>query len=329
MYDPVQKTSAVQLVRQWMTNFTIEQGPDGLTFSVPVAVQQTIGKNLRMPEALAEWLTDLRLLRHIPLAYLVPDPALLPAESIRFFNVDYNWIDRVVDGVFAAANTGTVDATFTYTMLGMIRAEIDKRISTMASENGDTSNWAHGTKPMTGMLMRSEIVRRWPDMILEAFHDTNENEAKRAAILRAEPISRDIYIALFAGQPQRLHIKEPFFGVRFGVEKGQAPNQKKYFVDKKGEQGQELNGQHEVLFDAKTRKLNITNLGTKAGNSSRMMALHLEQLPYQQVFLSTTKEEQGSRVPTINPMFKVRKGRVMQMERYVAQYQRSVEVEKL
>jgi hypothetical protein len=329
MYDPVQKTSAIQLVRQWMTNFTVQQGPDGLTFSAPLAVQQGIGKNLKMPEALSEWLIDLRLLRHIPLAYLVPDPALLPPESIRFFNVDYNWIDRVIDGVFAAANTGTVDATFTYTLLGMIRSYIDTRLSTLASDSGDTSNWKHGVKPMTGMLMRSEIVRRWPDMILEAFHDKTESEAARAAILRAEPISRDIYIALFAGQPARLHIKEPFFGVRFGVEKGQGASNKKYFVDKRGEQGQELTGQHEVLFDAGTRKLNIGNLATKTGNSSRMISLHLEQLPYRQVFLNTTKEEQGSRVPTVSPMFNARKGRVMQMEKYVARYQRALEVEKL
>jgi len=110
-----------------------------------------------LPQRLYDWLRDLQLLRNIPLCYLVPDSALLPPESIRFFNVDRTWVERVIDGVFAAANTGTVDITYSVAMIDTVRATITQ----------DRQWWQK--EGLTGMLIRSDLVRRWPDMISWAF----------------------------------------------------------------------------------------------------------------------------------------------------------------
>src|SRR5262249_9248244 len=133
MYPPVNKQTSVAAVAEWVGKFTIETTPDGLSMSPPVS-EKSLFDGLMIPAHLLGWLTDLRLLRNIPLSYLVPDPELLPPEAIRFFHVDYTWIDRVIDGVFAAANTGTVDATFSYFYLRNSREELDKRMDALALE---------------------------------------------------------------------------------------------------------------------------------------------------------------------------------------------------
>ena len=65
--------------------------------------------SIKIPQPLLDWLLDRLLLRGMPLCYLVPDAQLLPAESIRVFHVNPTWIDRLIDGVFAAADLGTVE----------------------------------------------------------------------------------------------------------------------------------------------------------------------------------------------------------------------------
>lgn len=53
------------------------------------------------------WLTKLRLLEGVPFPYIVPSEGMLPNESIRFFHLDRNWLDALVDG---ALSTGVLDS---------------------------------------------------------------------------------------------------------------------------------------------------------------------------------------------------------------------------
>ena len=54
-----------------------------------------------------QWLTRLRLMEGVPFNYIVPSEEMLPNESIRFFHVDRNWLDALVDG---ALSTGVMDS---------------------------------------------------------------------------------------------------------------------------------------------------------------------------------------------------------------------------
>ena len=54
-----------------------------------------------------KWLTRLRLLDGVPFPYIVPSDGMLPNESIRFFHLDRNWLDALVDG---ALSTGVLDS---------------------------------------------------------------------------------------------------------------------------------------------------------------------------------------------------------------------------
>src|SRR5690242_6608316 len=109
MYASLNQKSGVASVNSQVALVTVSGAPDGL--QVNTSGVGTGGK-AGITDRLRDYLLDVRLLRKIPLPYLVPDPALLPTESIRFFHVDLTWAERVIDGIFSAANTGTLDTTY-------------------------------------------------------------------------------------------------------------------------------------------------------------------------------------------------------------------------
>ena len=57
-------------------------------------------------DSVVAWLTRLRLLEGVPFSYIVSSEEMLPNESIRFFHMDRNWLDALVDG---ALSTGILD----------------------------------------------------------------------------------------------------------------------------------------------------------------------------------------------------------------------------
>lgn len=297
MYDPINSKSGVQAASDWLSGFGVSETADGLTFAPPGP--SLFGSAVGMPDRLRNWLIDLRLLRRIPLCYLVPDDALLPAESIRFFHLDPTWVDRVIDGVFAMASTGTVDFAFNCTLLAMVREALDNDLIDIAKQQVPGTSWTPATG-ITGVLIRSELTRRWPDMSVRAYANLDPDALITMPVLRAETVSKDIYIALFAGEPAMVEIAEPNVGIRFGVESAD-PNTSAppYKVDRRNPDGSSPNTTPiEVeLWSQSRRTLKIKQLATDIdpGNpSSRMVALHLEQRPYVQEFKSTRPESRGS-----------------------------------
>jgi len=51
------------------------------------------------------WLARRRVLEGIPFQYLVPTEDALPPETIRFFHIDRNWLDALIDGCLSVALT--------------------------------------------------------------------------------------------------------------------------------------------------------------------------------------------------------------------------------
>jgi hypothetical protein len=335
MYAPINEKSGVEVAHTWLEKFAVQASADGLVVTPPQA--DDFYDDISIPEHLRTWLLDLRLLRHIPLAYFVPDVALLPAESIRFFHVDATWMDRVIDGAFSAANTGTLDMNFNVGLLGSVREALDADLLALAQDQVPATQWEPGKSQMTGMLIRSELVRRWPDLIVEAYEKTNKTGP--IALLRAEPISRDLYLALFAGVPKLVLVKEPFKGVRFGVEPvAENSSSPPYKVDKRKPDGSDKAGSINIVLKDK-RVIDVTALAAAAisgqpapanspANKPRMVALHLEQRPYVQEFKSTVPEPRGSIPPPANQDFVLlSKGRVMNLAPLKARAAKLAELE--
>ena len=311
MYSKINTQSGAASVSSDLGNFTVSgNATDGLTVDVSNMVFPVTAT---MPDRLYNWLLDLRLLRNIPLDYLVPDSALLPTESIRFFHVDQTWVDRVIDGVFAAADTGSVDITYSVGVLAAIRTSLDQGLEDFAKTLVSSSTWTP-SNGITGMLIRSELVRRWPDIIVRAYayhylapRNPVPPLSVEIPVLRAEPVSKDIFIALFAGTPDLVQIREPHVGVRFGIEVGDTPGEPPFYVEKRDTTGIDVvdnKAQPTLLpitFD-QNREVQLHPVLNQAGlgTDSRAVAISLMRPAYVQQFGNSIWEA-GSSTPSIQP----------------------------
>jgi len=324
MYEPFNsRSAAVQQISQHLSS-QASMGPDGLVLAPP---PMEFFNEVVIPDRLNDKLLAIRMLKAIPLSYMIPDAALLPPESIRFFHVDQTWIDRVTDGLLYAANTGSVDVSFSCSLNQLIRQSMDKQMSqaadaavSLATGFKDTSaGWDASSQPMTGMLMRSDMVRRWPKMGVRAYKTTSAS-SDTIGVLRAETISTGVLIALFAGVPGLVQVGEPHVGTRFGVE-AKDPNNPEagnYTVDLRDETGTELfqiitkqpGDQKEkitvplgiTLRKGGLRVIDISqlasdavgeiksNTGSVVAPTSRIVAIELDRQPWVQDFLDNSAE---------------------------------------
>jgi hypothetical protein len=170
------------------------------------------------PYALA-FLGHLRLLIGVPFGYLVPDPLMLPNESIRFFHLDRSWTDRLVDGVLAVGKIGTREQAHHQTAAPGIQAQLDElepnvrpmqRGLASIEDRAATADQDAG-QPITGMLLRSALVSGWPHMDIAAY-----TQGVKLTLLRLERLAPAVLIALWAGIPDRVQLEEPHHGVQFG-----------------------------------------------------------------------------------------------------------------
>ncbi|HVE77346.1 MAG TPA: hypothetical protein VNA89_00665 [Gemmatimonadaceae bacterium] len=187
------------------------------------------------PRYLRDWLARVRLLYGVPFEHLVPDERLLPQESIRCFYVDRNWTDRLVDGALSVGKTTTLEYAQHQAAHRAVAAAIDaaekgvradlRAAATPGASSGAAAPTngatpppaAGGTAPpapdVTGLLMRSAIVSRWPGLEVSAFRGN-----ARLTLLRMDRLAPDILLCLFADVPTRIEITQPSEGTQFGVD---------------------------------------------------------------------------------------------------------------
>jgi hypothetical protein len=70
------------------------------------------GATWEMPRDVGEWLGRLLLLYGVPFNYLVPDEAMLPSESIRFFYLDPGWMKCLLEGACSVGKSSSLDELF-------------------------------------------------------------------------------------------------------------------------------------------------------------------------------------------------------------------------
>lgn len=176
-----------------------------------------------IPEEVRAFLARLRLLEGVPFSHLVPDAALLPVESIRFFYVDREWTDAIVEGALSVGTITTTDREHLQASYAEIRDEVDaaeRRVRTApANESGAPAN------TITGFLLRSAAVSGWPGLHVRAYRQEvpddevlPDNDPRRMRLLRLERLAPAVLLGLFDGVPAIVHIEEPRQGIQFGVD---------------------------------------------------------------------------------------------------------------
>ncbi len=73
---------------------------------------QNKGNASLCPQEIRDWVAQLTLLKGVSLSCLVGDERQLPPESIRFFTVDKNWTNQLINGSFAVGAVSEKAETF-------------------------------------------------------------------------------------------------------------------------------------------------------------------------------------------------------------------------
>jgi hypothetical protein len=251
------------------------------------------------PAAVVDWLARLRLLWGVPFAYLVPDEALLPRESIRFFYVNRNWTDAAVDGALSVGAATTRDRARLEALHAELRDAVDRHERKVRAKDADQPLMQGGSgEVVTGLLLRSRAVSGWPALHVRASRGGHEVQ-----LVRMERLAPAVLLALIDGVPDRVEIEEPRAGIQFGVEdpKGDRPADSRWLVVRDPATGEpaEVDGERvpdvRVPFRAgspgvidmtelKRRLQGTVAAGPDGALGAGEMALQLLQFPFQQIF---------------------------------------------
>lgn len=191
----------------------------------PLAAAAAAGDAARdVPAYVAERLAEWRLLHDVPFHYVVPNAALAPAESIRFFHLDEGWTDALAEGALSIGATEP-DPVSGRRALELARRARDRAVAGVRDRRRDRAAAARETGPITGFLLRSSAVARWPGMQVRAYAgsippDVEPDEAPdgvRLELLRLEQLAPSVLLALFDGVPTLVVVEEPHGGAVLGV----------------------------------------------------------------------------------------------------------------
>jgi hypothetical protein len=172
------------------------------------------------PEEVSEWFAELCRLEHVPFHYLVAREEMLPVNSLRFFRVDPNWVDCLLDGAFSVGRVGSAD-------LDRDRAARHAHLPKI--------------KECSGFLLRSPVVTGWPHLGVEAYDQALANAEQPKVVpakcLRFDRLGEDVLLCLFEGEIWTVDIHEHPEAIHFGVDTADDPAKiggyKKAFRDKR------------------------------------------------------------------------------------------------
>jgi hypothetical protein len=205
-----------------------------------------------VPPEVAAWLGRLVLLYGVPFNYLIPEEAMLPKESIRFFFLDPIWIRYLVQGACSIGRNGYGDTIIDDAMNKWVQPHgvaSDEKPGVVNKAAGGIRdglrNQHEGVPlpaesedlkwPITGFLLRSAVVSGWRGLEIMAYVDakdrtqaspdwTEEQKSKfqkeNVAPLRAlriEQLTPDVMLGVFNGIIAQLVIRQPQEALHFGL----------------------------------------------------------------------------------------------------------------
>jgi hypothetical protein len=163
-----------------------------------------------------DWLTQLHLLHGVPFNHLVPDTGMLPSDSIRFFELDFGWVEALLDGAFSLGTTAPATAVaraLRPAAVASARSRLTRvRRDLLSLDAGETAE----PEALSGFLLRSAAVSGWPGMEVHAFADTDA--AHPLDTVRLERVAPAVLLGLFGGILARVDFREPAESLHFGVD---------------------------------------------------------------------------------------------------------------
>ncbi len=158
---------------------------------------------LAFPQSLVDWLSNLALLKLVPFNYLVPDAKMMPAESLRVFNIDPRWIACLLDGAWSLDRQPPANWAFDTAYQPWWQLLDGTLLPSFASIG---TAW-----PVSGVLLNSQVIPGyWPGIEFETTPATQ--------MLREDVLGDGTLILLFGSVPDALTLKQPSEGIHFGFD---------------------------------------------------------------------------------------------------------------
>jgi hypothetical protein len=197
-------------------------------FADPAAIADALG-DVQVPEDIAAWLGRLLTLAGVPFGYLVPDEAMLPPESIRFFRRDETWLNALLDGAFSlgrnlTAEAGGASAHLDRVLLGPVAASaraaapLRPRAGVAAPDPATDTAW-------TGFLLRSRVVSDYPGLGVNVYAQgpTPADPLVPLRLRRLDRLSADTLFCLVHGDAYRVEVHQAPELLHYGLDDYQAP----------------------------------------------------------------------------------------------------------
>ncbi|UKZ78430.1 hypothetical protein TrVFT333_006170 [Trichoderma virens FT-333] len=159
---------------------------------IPPISQRAIDSDAVLVRA---WALDKFFLAGFPLHNLVPDPDMLPRESIRTFCIDPKWVDSVIDGGLSMANHF---ANGDDVIRRAIKSCLNRYMAEVRSDGPGKGTTVQ--MPKWGFLLRSIAVTAFPDLKVEAKFSEEVPEGIRE-VLYMQLLAEDILLCLFDRKP--------------------------------------------------------------------------------------------------------------------------------
>jgi hypothetical protein len=168
-------------------------------------------------QSLADFAGQLKLLYGVPFKYLAPDARMLPPESIRFFFVDQNWTDALIDGALSVGRSTQVEVTHDSALMEQLSRAADLPALNSRRKLLKKAPLAVGPEDLVyhGFLLRSAVVSGWPGLEVTAFKMPDCQE--QVDLVRMDRLSPEVLICIFQEVFQCVNVHEPKEGVVFGA----------------------------------------------------------------------------------------------------------------
>lgn len=147
------------------------------------------------------WILDKLFLSSIPSHYLIADASHVPLESLRFFKIDPNWTDALLDGALSLANHIDQDDDAVRTA---IKGAINRYLTTPIPSLGYLP-----PVPRYGCYVRSKLITQFPDMIVQIVPQPALDSAP--VLLRHDIVDTGTMLCLFSEPP----LSPAFTGLTF------------------------------------------------------------------------------------------------------------------
>ena len=177
-----------------------------------VASSNSSSNQASLEETLKAWFLQLATLNDVPFNYLVPDEAMLPPDSIRFFKLDQHWIECLLYGAFSIG--GDIRTASGVAQYSSILAQFHRLIDNVTSQ------------ARSGFMVRSELVLDYPDLLVDGYSEkitgnvvlTDAQIATKLSNIRNELLGPDILMCLYNGEVKTAELYLKPEGLNFGLD---------------------------------------------------------------------------------------------------------------